>query len=104
LARFWHVPEDMKHLQTKLNPSPILHLGAVFLAIILATALTGCENVDDRTARNTGIGAASGAVLGGVIGHQSGETAEGAALGAAVGGAGGYGYSKATEDDEEDDD
>ena len=63
--------------------------------------LSGCENMDDRTTRNTGIGAASGAVLGGVIGHQSGNTAEGAAIGAAAGGAGGYGYSKATEDEEE---
>ena len=62
---------------------------------------SGCENVDDRTTRNTGIGAATGAVLGGVIGHQSGDAAEGAAIGAAAGGAGGYGYSKATEDEDE---
>jgi len=62
---------------------------------------SGCENVDDRTTRNTGIGAATGAVLGGVIGHQSGDAAEGAAIGAAAGGAGGYGYSKATEDKNE---
>lgn len=92
----------MKYRQTKLKATPLIHLAAACL-MILSSALTGCENVDDRTARNTGIGAASGAILGGVIGHQSGETAEGAALGAAVGGAGGYGYSKATEDDEEDD-
>lgn len=61
----------------------------------------GCGNTDNRTAKNTGLGAATGAVVGGVIGHQSGETAEGAALGAAVGGAGGYGYSKATEDEDD---
>lgn len=65
--------------------------------------LTGCENVDDRTARNTGIGATTGAIVGGVVGHQSGETAEGAAVGAALGGAGGYGYSKATEDENDQD-
>ena len=62
--------------------------------------LSGCENMDDRTTRNTGIGAATGAVIGGVIGHQSGDAAEGAAIGAAAGGAGGYGYSKSTEDEE----
>ena len=73
----------------------------LMISIFGLVLLSGCENMDDRTTRNTGIGAASGAVLGGVIGHQSGNTAEGAALGAAVGGAGGYGYSKATEDEED---
>ncbi|MFO8027658.1 MAG: glycine zipper domain-containing protein [Opitutales bacterium] len=74
----------------------------LLLAVLFASlAIAGCENVDDRTMRNTGIGAATGAVVGGVAAE---DAAEGAAIGAAVGGAGGYGYSKATEDEEEDDD
>ncbi len=77
----------------------LIRKALTLLIAMAAFALAGCENLDDRTTRNTGIGAATGAVLGGVIGHQSGETAEGAALGAAVGGAGGYGYSEATDRD-----
>ena len=71
---------------------------------LFACLLIGCENMDDRTTKNTGMGAATGAVIGGVIGHQSGDTAEGAAIGATVGGASGYGYSKATEDEDDNED
>ena len=84
----------MAQMKTKLNTSLLILLGCA------TWLLTGCENPDDnRAMRNTGIGAATGAVIGGVVGHQSSEAAAGAAIGAAVGGAGGYGYSKATEDD-----
>ena len=89
----------MKKPQTILKPLCILSVGA---CASLVTLFTGCENVGDRTTRNTGIGAATGAVIGGVVGHQSGDAAEGAAIGAAVGGASGYGYSKASEEEGED--
>ena len=77
---------------------------SIIKLVILAFAplFVGCENTDGRTARNAGVGAATEAVIGSVIGHQSGETAEGVVLGAAVGGASGYGYSKATEEDSND--
>jgi uncharacterized protein YcfJ len=71
----------------------------IFIVTALASLslFTGCEN--NKTARNTGIGAAAGAIVGGVVGHQSGHAGEGAAIGAAAGGAGGYGYSKMKEDE-----
>ena len=83
----------MSHLKSKST------LSLTLLIASAALLLTGCENFDDRTTQNTGLGAAAGAVVGGVVGHQSGHAAEGAALGAAAGGAGGYGYSKATDEE-----
>ena len=64
----------------------------IFLAVIGAAALAGCQSTSENQRRGAGIGAATGAVVGGIIGHQSGEAGAGAAIGAVVGGAAGGAY------------
>ena len=57
----------------------------IFVAFVLAFALSGCTT----TEKGAAIGGLSGAALGGIIGHQSGHGGTGAAIGAAAGAVGG---------------
>jgi outer membrane protein OmpA-like peptidoglycan-associated protein len=62
-------------------------------------ALGGCSSMDEsqqRTARNTGIGAAAGAAVGAVAGGSD-NRGRGAAIGAAIGALGGYVWSQRME-------
>ncbi len=62
-----------------------MKIQTIAVALLIATAATGCENMDrqqQRTLSGAGIGAAGGAVVGAVVGGNP-------LAGAAIGGAGG---------------
>ena len=81
-----------------MNDAACRRTPAVVLALALAVALAGCENLSERqkgTATGAAVGAAAGAVLGSVTG---GKAATGAVIGGAVGAIAGNLWSRRMEE------